>query len=95
VAGGQTAQGESLAMDAHLLVGRQGLGRSASDGNQGKRTPGVDRETWPTPEAKSKAVLSLRRRGYQTEENPWEKRRRPFHLLDGLKRLTFLSKIII
>jgi RNA-directed DNA polymerase len=33
--------------------------------NQGKRTSGVDRETWPTPEAKSKAVLSLRRRGYK------------------------------
>jgi RNA-directed DNA polymerase len=33
--------------------------------NQGKRTPGVDGETWSTPEAKSKAVLSLRRRGYQ------------------------------
>jgi RNA-directed DNA polymerase len=33
--------------------------------NQGKRTPGVDRETWPTPEAKSKAMLSLTRRGYQ------------------------------
>ena len=27
--------------------------------NQGKRTAGVDGETWPTPEAKSKAVLSL------------------------------------
>jgi RNA-directed DNA polymerase len=33
--------------------------------NQGKRTAGVDRETWPTPEAKSKGVLSLRRRGYK------------------------------
>ncbi len=33
--------------------------------NQGKRTPGVDGETWSTPEAKSKAVLSLRGRGYQ------------------------------
>lgn len=33
--------------------------------NQGKRTSGVDRETWPTPEAKSKAMLSLRPRGYQ------------------------------
>src|SRR5713101_1472214 len=33
--------------------------------NQGKRTPGVDHELWSTPEAKSKAVLSLRRRGYQ------------------------------
>ena len=33
--------------------------------NQGKRTAGVDGETWPTPEAKSQAVLSLRRRGYR------------------------------
>ena len=33
--------------------------------NQGKKTPGVDRETWSTPEAKLQAVLSLRRRGYQ------------------------------
>jgi len=33
--------------------------------NQGKKTPGVDRETWSTPEAKLNAVLSLRRRGYQ------------------------------
>jgi RNA-directed DNA polymerase len=33
--------------------------------NQGRRTPGVDREIWSTPEAKSRAVLSLRRRGYR------------------------------
>jgi RNA-directed DNA polymerase len=33
--------------------------------NQGKKTPGVDGATWPTPEAKSQAVLSLVRRGYQ------------------------------
>jgi len=33
--------------------------------NQGKRTPGVDRVTWSTPEAKSEAVLSLRRHGYR------------------------------
>lgn len=33
--------------------------------NQGKNTPGVDGETWTTPEAKSQAVLSLKRRGYQ------------------------------
>lgn len=33
--------------------------------NQGKKTPGVDGETWTTPEAKLKAVLSLNRRGYQ------------------------------
>lgn len=33
--------------------------------NQGKRTSGVDREIWNTPESKAKAVLSLGRRGYQ------------------------------
>ena len=33
--------------------------------NQGKKTPGVDGETWPDPAAKSQAVLSLKRRGYQ------------------------------
>lgn len=33
--------------------------------NQGKKTPGVDGETWSTPDSKSKAVLSLRRRRYQ------------------------------
>lgn len=32
--------------------------------NQGKRTPGVDDITWSTPEAKSAAVMSLKRRGY-------------------------------
>jgi RNA-directed DNA polymerase len=32
--------------------------------NQGKKTPGVDNVTWSTPEAKSQAMLSLRRRGY-------------------------------
>jgi len=31
--------------------------------NQGKRTPGVDGIKWSTPEAKSKAVLSLQQRG--------------------------------
>jgi hypothetical protein len=33
--------------------------------NQGKRTAGVDGETWSTPDSKSKAVLSLWRRRYQ------------------------------
>ncbi len=33
--------------------------------NQGKRTPGVDGELWSTPGSKAKAVMSLRRRGYQ------------------------------
>lgn len=33
--------------------------------NQGKRTPGVDYELWSTPVAKSLAVQTLKRRGYQ------------------------------
>jgi RNA-directed DNA polymerase len=32
--------------------------------NRGKRTPGVDRETWDTPARKAAAVRHLRRRGY-------------------------------
>ncbi len=32
--------------------------------NQGKRTPGVDGEIWTNPAAKTRAVWSLRRRGY-------------------------------
>jgi len=34
--------------------------------NDGKRTPGVDGEIWNTPEKKTKAVGSLRKRGYKT-----------------------------
>ena len=33
--------------------------------NQGKKTPGVDGETWNTPETKLNAVLSLKRCGYK------------------------------
>ncbi|NKE73500.1 group II intron reverse transcriptase/maturase [Candidatus Manganitrophus noduliformans] len=33
--------------------------------NRGKNTPGIDQETWSTPDAKSQAVLSLKRRGYK------------------------------
>jgi RNA-directed DNA polymerase len=33
--------------------------------NQGKRSPGVDGETWQTPERKAKAIGELRRRGYR------------------------------
>lgn len=33
--------------------------------NQGKHTPGVDGETWSTPEAKRGAIDRLRRRGYR------------------------------
>ncbi|MBV8400380.1 MAG: group II intron reverse transcriptase/maturase [Acetobacteraceae bacterium] len=35
--------------------------------NKGKDTPGVDGETWPTPEAKADAMASLRRKGYQPQ----------------------------
>ncbi len=34
-------------------------------GNKGRNTPGVDGEIWSTPDAKSKGMLSLRRRGYR------------------------------
>jgi RNA-directed DNA polymerase len=33
--------------------------------NQGKKTPGVDREIWDTPEKKTQAVHELKRRGYK------------------------------
>lgn len=33
--------------------------------NHGKKTPGVDKELWTTPESKTKGVLSLRRKGYK------------------------------
>lgn len=33
--------------------------------NQGKRTPGVDGVTWSSPQEKSEAIDSLKRRGYQ------------------------------
>ncbi|MDX8128139.1 group II intron reverse transcriptase/maturase [Methylomonas sp. OY6] len=33
--------------------------------NKGKKTSGVDGKTWSTPKAKSQAMSSLRRRGYQ------------------------------
>jgi RNA-directed DNA polymerase len=33
--------------------------------NQGKDTPGVDREIWNTSRRKAGAILSLRRRGYR------------------------------
>ncbi len=35
--------------------------------NQGKRTPGVDREIWDTSEKKAAAVQALRRRGYNPQ----------------------------
>jgi RNA-directed DNA polymerase len=35
--------------------------------NQGKATPGVDRETWDTPEKKATALQTLKPRGYQPQ----------------------------
>jgi RNA-directed DNA polymerase len=35
--------------------------------NQGKRTPGVDGETWDTPSQKATAIRQLRQRGYQAQ----------------------------
>ena len=35
--------------------------------NKGKKTPGVDGATWSTPIAKTKAILSLGRRGYKVK----------------------------
>lgn len=35
--------------------------------NQGKRTPGVDRVTWRTPEQKATAIGTLRQRGYRPQ----------------------------
>src|SRR5882672_8569327 len=35
--------------------------------NTGKRTPGVDGETWTTPEQKTTAVRTLRQRGYHPQ----------------------------
>src|SRR5437763_8927305 len=34
--------------------------------NQGKKTPGVDRIIWDTPEKKAQAVQALQQRGYQS-----------------------------
>lgn len=35
--------------------------------NQGKKTPGVDNEIWSTPNSKTKALKSLRQRGYKPQ----------------------------
>ena len=35
--------------------------------NTGKKTPGVDKEIWDTPEKKIQAVQALKRRGYQPQ----------------------------
>lgn len=35
--------------------------------NQGKNTPGVDKEIWNTPNKKAAAILSLKQRGYKPQ----------------------------
>src|SRR5467141_3267307 len=35
--------------------------------NRGKNTPGVDGETWSTPESKTEAIASLKRKGYHPQ----------------------------
>jgi RNA-directed DNA polymerase len=48
----------------HSFYGRALAVRRVTE-NKGKRTPGVDGAIWSTPASKSKAIHSLRRRGYQ------------------------------
>ena len=48
---------------AHSFSGKALAVRRVTE-NRGKRTPGVDGETWNTPETKASAVASLPRRGY-------------------------------
>ena len=58
-------QSESLATAADPLVQRQSLSREASDRKSRQMDAGSGRAIWSTPETKSEAVLSLRRRGYK------------------------------
>jgi RNA-directed DNA polymerase len=50
----------------HSLSGKALAVRRVTE-NKGKHTPGVDREIWKTPAAKTKAMLSLKRRGYRPQ----------------------------
>jgi RNA-directed DNA polymerase len=50
----------------HSLSGKELAVKRVTE-NKGKNTPGVDGETWPTPQEKTAAVKSLRRRGYQPQ----------------------------
>jgi RNA-directed DNA polymerase len=50
----------------HSLSGKALAVRRVTE-NQGKRTPGVDGEIWKTPAAKTRAMLSLGRRGYKPQ----------------------------
>lgn len=50
----------------HSFYGKAVAVRRVTE-NRGKKTPGVDHETWETPEEKAKAVQSLKRRGYRPQ----------------------------
>ena len=48
----------------HSFCGKAMAVRRVTE-NQGKNTPGVDGETWNTPQKKTEAVQALRQRGYR------------------------------
>src|SRR6266436_6092536 len=68
--GKQMGQGASLATPADLLThsysGKVLAVRRVTE-NNGKKTPGVDKEIWDTPKKKIQAVHALKRRGYQPQ----------------------------
>lgn len=49
----------------HSFTGKAIAVRQVTE-NRGKKTPGVDKETWPTPECKYQAIQNLKERGYKT-----------------------------
>src|SRR5947199_1165306 len=50
----------------HSLSGKALAVRRVTE-NTGKRTPGVDGETWKTPEQKAEAIQTLHQRGYHPQ----------------------------
>jgi len=50
----------------HSLSGKALAVRRVTE-NTGKRTPGVDGQTWKTPEQKAEAIHTLRQRGYHPQ----------------------------
>jgi RNA-directed DNA polymerase len=50
----------------HSLSGKALAVRRVTE-NTGKRTPGVDGQTWKTPEQKAEAIQTLHQRGYQPQ----------------------------
>lgn len=65
VAEGRWNKAEALSwLLTHSFSGKAMAVRRVTE-NKGKNTPGVDGETWNTPDKKTKAVGSLKRRGYR------------------------------